>query len=129
MKLAVIGLGKMGANMARRLLRGNIEVVGFNRSPDITKTLENEEGLLAAYSLGEAIKALPSPRIVWLMLPSGTPTAETINSLIPMLSSGPYVGPVVPARQAYSHSASVGSLSPMRAQNCRQSFADTWSTG
>ena len=88
MRIALIGLGKMGANMARRLCRGGIEVVGYNRSPDIVYQLEKEEGLLPASSLEKAIIQLPSPRIVWLMLPSGETTESTIELLSAMLSSG-----------------------------------------
>jgi len=60
MRIALIGLGKMGANMARRLCRGGIEVVGYNRSPDIVSQLEKEEGMLGATSLEKAIIQLPS---------------------------------------------------------------------
>ncbi|HEB87873.1 MAG TPA: decarboxylating 6-phosphogluconate dehydrogenase [Gammaproteobacteria bacterium] len=88
MRIAMIGLGKMGANMARRLCRGGIEVVGYNRSSDIVSQLEKEEGLLPAASLEKAIVQLPAPRIVWLMLPSGAPTESTIELLAGLLCSG-----------------------------------------
>jgi 6-phosphogluconate dehydrogenase len=84
----MIGLGRMGGNMARRLLRKGIEVVGYNRSPEIVETLKSEEGLLPAASLHEAIEQLPSPRIVWLMLPAGNATERTLHELVPMLSEG-----------------------------------------
>ncbi len=86
MRIALIGLGKMGANMARRLCRGGIEVVGYNRSPDIVSQLEKEEGMLAATSLEKAIVQLPSPRIVWLMLPSGEVTESVFQTLTEMLA-------------------------------------------
>ena len=79
MKLAMIGLGRMGANMARRLCRANIEVVGFNRSQDIVKQLADEEGLLPATSIDDVISQLPTPRIVWLMLPAGDITEQHIE--------------------------------------------------
>ncbi len=88
MRIAMIGLGKMGANMARRLCRGGIEVVGYNRSSSIISELEKEEGLLPAASLEKAIVQLPAPRIVWLMLPSGAPTESTIELLAGLLCSG-----------------------------------------
>ncbi|HEB55112.1 MAG TPA: decarboxylating 6-phosphogluconate dehydrogenase [Gammaproteobacteria bacterium] len=88
MRIAMIGLGKMGANMARRLCRGGIDVVGYNRSSDIVSQLEKEEGLLPAASLEKAIVQLPSPRIVWLMLPSGATTESTIELLADLLGSG-----------------------------------------
>lgn len=53
MEIALIGLGKMGANIARRLVRGGHRVVGYNRTPDITKQLADEEGVVAAFSLSE----------------------------------------------------------------------------
>jgi len=86
MRIALIGLGKMGANMARRLCRGGIEVVGYNRSSDIVSQLEKEEGLLPASSLEDAVAQLPSPRIIWLMLPSGEVTESVFKSLAGMLS-------------------------------------------
>jgi len=76
----------MGANMARRLCRGGIEVVGYNRSPDIVSQLEKEEGMLPASSLEKAIVQLPTPRIVWLMLPSGEVTESVFQTLTDMLA-------------------------------------------
>jgi len=91
MRLAMIGLGKMGGNMARRLCRGGIEVVGYNRSKDIIKSLAEEEGMIPAASVTGAIKKLSSPRIVWLMLPSGEPTGNEIKNLASRLSTGDIV--------------------------------------
>jgi 6-phosphogluconate dehydrogenase len=91
MRMAIIGLGKMGANMARRLCRGGIEVVGYNRSPEITHTLAQEEGLLTAMSLDDALAQLSPPRYVWLMLPAGDTTEQTIQSLQDKLSAGDIV--------------------------------------
>ncbi len=91
MKIALIGLGKMGANMARRLCRGGIEVVGYNRSPEIVQQLASEEGMHAAKSLEDAIRQLAPPRVVWLMLPSGNPTEQTLDALVPLLDKGDIV--------------------------------------
>lgn len=88
MKMAIIGLGRMGGNMARRLCRGGIEVVGYNRSQDIVKKLAAEEGVIPAASVAEAVEKLSSPRVVWIMLPSGEPTEQQIRDLIPLLSQG-----------------------------------------
>ncbi len=88
MKIAMIGLGKMGSNMARRLRRGGIDVVGYNRSPEIVRQLAEEEGMIAASSLEDAVTKLSAPRVVWLMLPSGEPTEKAITDLVPMLSKG-----------------------------------------
>ncbi len=91
MRMALVGLGKMGGNMARRLCRGGIEVVGYNRSQAIVETLAKEEGMVPAASLKEAVEKLSAPRVVWLMLPSGEPTEQAIESLIPMLEAGDVV--------------------------------------
>jgi len=91
MRLAMIGLGKMGGNMARRLCRGGIEVVGYNRGKEIIKILADEEGMIPAASVTGAIKKLSPPRIVWLMLPSGEPTGSEIKNLASRLSTGDIV--------------------------------------
>lgn len=88
MKLAIIGLGKMGGNMARRLCRGGIDVVGYNRSKDIINSLAKEEGLIPSDSAADAIQKLESPRVVWLMLPDGNPTENMITEVIPLLDKG-----------------------------------------
>ncbi len=88
MRLAIIGLGKMGGNMTRRLCRGDIEVVGYNRSRGIIDTLEKEEGMIASESVADAIGKLSSPRVVWLMLPDGDPTENMIKDVMSMLSKG-----------------------------------------
>ncbi len=91
MRIAIIGLGKMGGNMARRLLRKGIEVVGFNRSSEVVNALQKEEGLVAATSLADAVKQLQAPRIVWLMLPAGDATEASLHELIPLLDKGDIV--------------------------------------
>jgi 6-phosphogluconate dehydrogenase len=91
MRLAIIGLGKMGGNMARRLCRRGIEVVGYNRSADIVQQLAAEEGMVPAASVREAVQALPTPHVVWLMLPSGNPTEQMMQQLIPLLETGDIV--------------------------------------
>lgn len=88
MRMAMIGLGKMGGNMVRRLRRGGIEVVGYDRSAETMAQLGAESGMLAAASVADAVGKLTAPRIVWLMLPSGDPTEQQILALAPMLSKG-----------------------------------------
>jgi len=85
MQIALFGLGKMGANMARRLCRGGIQVVGYNRSPDIVQALVKEEGIIAADSLEDAITKLTPPRLIWLMLPAGDTTENYITELVEKL--------------------------------------------
>jgi 6-phosphogluconate dehydrogenase len=86
--MAMIGLGKMGGNMVRRLRRGNIEVVGYDRAGEVVSQLAKEAGMLPASSVEDAVSQLSSPRIVWLMLPSGVPTEQQIHALIPILQKG-----------------------------------------
>ncbi len=88
MRIALLGLGKMGANMARRLARHNIEVVGFNRSQEIVNTLAAEHVIIPANTLTEVVAKLSTPRIIWLMLPAGITTEEAINQLVPLLGKG-----------------------------------------
>ena len=88
MQLAIIGLGKMGANMVRRLRKGDIDVIGYNRSTDIVQRLADEVGMKTATSLVDIVKKCSSPRHIWLMLPSGTPTENTFTELIPLLDAG-----------------------------------------
>ncbi len=89
MRLGIFGLGRMGANMARRLSRGGIEVVAHNRSTaPIDELVASEAHITAAYSLADMVAQLPSPRIVWLMLPSGEITEAAITQVLPMLAAG-----------------------------------------
>jgi len=77
--------------MARRLRRGGIEVVGYNRSAAIVEQLANEEGMLPAGGLRGAVEQLTAPRVVWLMLPAGQATEQTLHELVPMLEAGDIV--------------------------------------
>jgi 6-phosphogluconate dehydrogenase len=87
MQLAMIGLGKMGANMVERLLEGGHEVVVFDRSADAVKA-SVAKGAAGCASLEEVVKALTPPRAVWVMVPSGPPTIQTIDALGGLLSPG-----------------------------------------
>jgi 6-phosphogluconate dehydrogenase len=91
MKLAMIGLGKMGGNMATRLLRNGIQVVGYDRSVEVVNDLVSKEGMTASSSVPDAVSKLSDgneKRIIWLMLPSGAPTEIQIQDLAPMLNKG-----------------------------------------
>jgi 6-phosphogluconate dehydrogenase len=83
----MVGLGRMGMNMARRLMGGGHDVVAFNRSRDKTDELVNE-GAVGAYSLQEVVSKLEKPRAVWIMLPAGKPVDDTIDVLISLLEPG-----------------------------------------
>jgi len=87
MQLGFIGLGRMGGNMVRRLLQGGHQIVAYNRSPEPTKEVE-KLGATAAYSLQELVGKLPPPRSVWVMVPSGKPTADMVTALADLLAAG-----------------------------------------
>jgi 6-phosphogluconate dehydrogenase len=80
MRLAVIGLGRMGANISLRLMRAGHDIVGFDRNPDSVLSLIGE-GVVRASSLEDVCARLEAPRIFWLMLPAGQATEETVASL------------------------------------------------
>ena len=84
----MIGLGKMGGNMATRLVQKGISVVGFDRSTEVVKKLEEKAKIIGASSVADALAKLEGQKIVWLMVPAGSPTEEQINELIPMLNKG-----------------------------------------
>ncbi len=88
MRMAMIGLGKMGGNMTKRLCRGGVEVVGYNRSQDVVAALAKSEGMIAAESLDDVVAKLSAPRRIWLMLPAGEPTEQTLTALLPLLERG-----------------------------------------
>jgi 6-phosphogluconate dehydrogenase len=90
MKIGLIGLGRMGSNMVLRLLKENHEIVVYDRSPDPVKNLE-KQGAIGASSVADMLVKLPSPRIVWLMVPSGDPTIQTIREISSQLSKGDIV--------------------------------------
>jgi 6-phosphogluconate dehydrogenase len=90
MQLMIAGLGRMGMNMARRLLRGGHQVVAWNRSPEKVAEIANE-GARGAASLREGVSMLTPPRVVWLMLPAGEVTDSAIASLLPALAAGDIV--------------------------------------
>jgi len=87
MRIAMIGLGRMGANIARRLMRGGHEVVVFNRSPEPVAALASE-GAIPAASLQDAAAQMTAPRIFWVMLPAGEVTERAINELVEVTEPG-----------------------------------------
>ena len=87
MDLGIIGLGRMGANMAHRLIAGKHHVIGFDPNEAARKRIEDKGGDSAA-SLDQLIKKLKSPRVLWLMIPAGETVDKTLNSLIPLLQEG-----------------------------------------
>jgi 6-phosphogluconate dehydrogenase len=88
MDIAIIGLGKMGGNMARRLLKGGQRVVGLDQSAELTRKMAVEHGLTPVFSIAEAVAALPKPNVFWLMVPAGSATESVVNELAGLLSAG-----------------------------------------
>src|SRR5580704_7170186 len=86
MQLGMIGLGRMGANMVRRLLRGGHECVVFDMSPKAVEELVQEKAV-GSVDLPDLVKKLESPRAVWLMVPAAV-VDNTIASLLPLLNAG-----------------------------------------
>ena len=81
MQLGMVGLGRMGRNMTERLRRGGHTVVGYDRNPAVSETLD----------LADLVAALAAPRIVWIMVPAGDPTRATVAELAHLLSPGDLV--------------------------------------
>ncbi|MCK5626968.1 NADP-dependent phosphogluconate dehydrogenase, partial [Candidatus Bathyarchaeota archaeon] len=87
MQLGMIGLGRMGLNMATRLVKGGHKVVGYARREE-TVNQAKEKGIDGAYSLKELVQKLSVPRIIWLMIPAGDPIDKTIQDISPELEEG-----------------------------------------
>ncbi|MDR3388773.1 MAG: decarboxylating 6-phosphogluconate dehydrogenase [Rudaea sp.] len=87
MELGMVGLGRMGANMAERLVRGGHKITGFDPDADARKAVA-ACGAAAVASLQALVQALPTPRAIWLMVPSGKITDDTVNTLMPLLGAG-----------------------------------------
>jgi len=87
MKIGLIGLGRMGYNLALNLRDHNHQVVAYNRSSEKVK-LAASEGLIAAYTLEELVEKLEKPRIIWLMVPAGKIVDEMIDNLLPLIDKG-----------------------------------------
>ncbi|GAA3918492.1 phosphogluconate dehydrogenase (NAD(+)-dependent, decarboxylating) [Luteimonas lutimaris] len=87
MELGMIGLGKMGANMAQRLVRGGHRVVGFDPDSDARAAVE-AFGAETADSLESMVDKLPAPRVAWMMVPAGDITGGTVDALMGLLATG-----------------------------------------
>jgi 6-phosphogluconate dehydrogenase len=87
MEIGIIGLGRMGGNMARRLMRGGHNIIAFNRSWGPVEKLV-KEGAVGVRTLRELAQKLKTPRVIWLMIPAGDPVDGTIEDLVPLLSKG-----------------------------------------
>ena len=87
MRVAMIGLGKMGGNMTARLLERRHEVVAYDRTPDAVSRA-TALGARGATDLASVVAQLDAPRVIWIMVPAGAPVDETIDALVPRLSKG-----------------------------------------
>lgn len=87
MKIAMIGLGRMGANMTQRLMNGDHEVVAHDLVEEAIQAAE-VSGAMGARTLDELVAALPQPRVAWVMVPAGGPTESVINALAERFSPG-----------------------------------------
>src|SRR5580700_1817 len=85
MQLGMIGLGRMGANLVRRLMRDGHRCVAYDRNPDVVKALA-AEGADGANSLQEFVGKLDKPRNIWIMVPAGV-VASTLEQLVPLLDA------------------------------------------
>ena len=88
LSLGLVGLGRMGGNMARRLSRGGVRVVGFDATAGSAAALAKEGAIVAADALAALVSALAAPRVVWVMVPAGDATQATIDALATHLSRG-----------------------------------------
>ena len=90
MELGMIGLGRMGANMSERLVRGGHRVISYDRSAEAIQRVV-DKGAVGAHSLADFVKQLTPARVIWLMVPSGDPVDQTIDQLLPLLVDGDIV--------------------------------------
>jgi 6-phosphogluconate dehydrogenase len=108
MKIAMLGLGKMGGNMSARLIRNGISVVGYDNNKSIVTQLVDNENLIGADSVSDALSKLDGQKIVWMMLPAGEITEMQIAELIPQLSPGDII--VDGGNSNYKRSVKMGNM-------------------
>jgi 6-phosphogluconate dehydrogenase len=87
MQVGMVGLGRMGGNMARRLMRGGHQIVGYASDPDGVKAIAADGGT-GTTTLDDLVRALRPPRVVWVMVPAGTATEQVVTDLAKRMSSG-----------------------------------------
>lgn len=104
----MLGLGKMGGNMSARLIRNGISVVGYDNNKSIVTQLVDNENLIGADSVSDALSKLDGQKIVWMMLPAGEITEMQIAELIPQLSPGDII--VDGGNSNYKRSVKMGNM-------------------
>jgi 6-phosphogluconate dehydrogenase len=87
-RIGMIGLGRMGANMARRLARGGASVIAWDRAAPARRALAHERRVAIAPDLAALVQELKAPRVLWLMLPAGKATEDILARLTPLLAKG-----------------------------------------
>ena len=87
-RIGMIGLGRMGANMARRLARGGAQVLAWDRAAAARRALARERRVRLAATLAGLVQELEAPRVLWMMLPAGKASADTLARLLPLLAPG-----------------------------------------
>ena len=122
MQVAMVGLGRMGGNMALRLLRGGHQVVVYDRDAAAADALK-AEGAVPTRTLDEVVARLSPPRHLWLMVPSGDPVTQTIEALVPLLSKGDAI--IDGGNSNYHDSVARGASLAMRGLN----FLDVGTSG
>jgi 6-phosphogluconate dehydrogenase len=113
MDIGMVGLGRMGGNMVKRMVRGGARVRAFDVSPLARAALQGLQGATVVETLEQLVADLPRPRVVWLMLPAGTITQATLDALAPLLQSDDVV--VDGANAYYKHSMARGAALASRA--------------
>ena len=122
MEIGMIGLGRMGANMSKRLLKGGQQVVVFDRHPENVQELVNL-GAIGTNSISQLAQKLKPPRVIWLMIPAGPPVDQAIATLIPMLSPDDLI--IDGGNSYYKDSISRGAVLKGKALN----FVDVGTSG
>ena len=87
MQMGMVGLGRMGGNMVRRLMRGGHQIVVSDLSADTVNAIA-KEGAIPSASLDDLVKKLNKPRAIWVMVPAGDPTEKTVLTLAEKLEAG-----------------------------------------
>ena len=108
MKIAMLGLGKMGGNMSARLIRNGISVIGYDNDPNTIKKLKKDEKLISSLSVKDALSKIEGQKIVWMMLPAGEITKKQIADLIPLLNKGDII--VDGGNSNFKQSVKMGSM-------------------
>jgi|TARA_B110000003_G_scaffold47954_2_gene46429 6-phosphogluconate dehydrogenase len=108
MKIAMLGLGKMGGNMSARLIRNGVSVVGYDNNQSLVEELVKTENLIGATSIKDTLSKLDEQKIIWMMLPAGEITQNQINELIPLLSPGDII--IDGGNSNYKHSVKRGKM-------------------